>query len=633
MAHHGANGAMAAPHGPNFIYLGHAAMEEKMTSARLADRIDCQMEVDVLKTGMEMPNRIQGHNLSQSGMFLAAADYFRVGDRLSLRFNTNAEEEVYIRSAEVVWIRSETEVRLEDEPSGVGVRFLTLESSGRSRIASYMKRSADFMPVAEEAPLPLPLSGQDNSSSSLTPKSSARQWAEYGSSAAQPVAERKEKKFSEWSFSLQPDSGLHPAAEGEVDMGAPNSLVESALTTFDVESIFDVAPQESGESKAPDPVEYHLTSADSTPDALTQQNQMQQGEEPEMGFATHANLEALDHSHESHSLGLDAPIGNAVNEADGLEEDKLELEFDDDAPGCGPTADMGVDTQAIADDFHSMPFDNADCSARIEAEKDALFEKLDAAFAKPDTSIAEIETCSPGNRESGANSLRYFPALFAILALAVVGYASASFLTLDENTGALTWLPFENSPAQNEVQKTASVRANSVSMENPHRAFSEPEAGKANQQKKVSQTGKQTSPVKPLFPRAQHVEPHSDKTRLGESGQPQNQNQAAKNSAKAAGATLSGLVIEQGRITLPLKNGKVVKRFSLTSPTRVVIDLVNAQFPGHQEQKIEKNGIAKLRIGKPDADHVRVVVELNRKGDAKNISTLKRTGTLAIAWK
>jgi uncharacterized protein (TIGR02266 family) len=94
-----------------------------------------------------------------------------------------------------------------------------------------------------------------------------------------------------------------------------------------------------------------------------------------------------------------------------------------------------------------------------------------------------------------------------------------------------------------------------------------------------------------------------------------------------------GLGIEWGRVTVPLEGGVVTRSFALENPFRVVIDLEGASLPKSREDEVFDKGIARVRYGRPDPVHVRIVVELTGDKAPKDITTLKKRGTLSIAWR
>ena len=85
-----------------------------MPNARLNDRAPFFAEVDVLATGTPSPRRVWGTDVSETGMFLQTTHPFRIGDRVSLRFDCEATP-VHVRAAEVMWVRPFEPVSVEPD--------------------------------------------------------------------------------------------------------------------------------------------------------------------------------------------------------------------------------------------------------------------------------------------------------------------------------------------------------------------------------------------------------------------------------------------------------------------------------------------------------------------------------------
>ena len=584
-----------------------------MASARLEPRIDYQMEVDVMKVGMDFPERIQGHNISQSGMFLAAPNAYRIGDRVSLRFNTKSDEEVYVRSAEVVWVRGEVDAQFVSGPPGVGVRFLALESSGRTRIANYIHSQTQ-----EEKADGVSVSLRPNPAlQKLTPEeeklSSARQWLAYEEESSQQVPQATSEKIEDWSFSVQPDSGIYPSHEDAVDNASPNSLVREALTTFQCESSIDIAPSQKEQS--PSSLEAELI-------------------QPEGGILN----ERADLLSGSDALpvvqGTEDEKGEKLGCEDGSDSSPgwIDLSFDDDAPkqihASGPTHLFVEEDEPETEDTQQ------EFQASIQHD----VASLDAAFEAPDTSIAEIEEWFERDAHDGKEDQQKKSrplATFAGIAIAVL-FAAGVYRTQVLSAEAVMRIsePTENQLEEGNLKsntKPQGVKPETMVSQKPTQVAQLDQKKRTpklaprldKSQKANAETGKEkNAQPKPLFPQTEAVKAEikasKDATAIGSASVP---------------SVRPEIYVEHGRVTLPLLDGKVVNKFALSSPSRVVVDLVGAQFPGHQKNQIQDKGIAELRIGKPNAKEVRVVIELARDKLATRITTVKRKDTLAIAWR
>lgn len=561
-----------------------------MASARLEPRIDYQMDVDVLKVGMDFPERIQGHNISQSGMFLAAPGAYRIGDRVSLRFNTASEEEVYVRSAEVVWVRGTNDAQFSSEPPGVGVRFLALESSGRTRIANYINRhhaTTEFSgPCVSLKPNP----ALQKAASIKEKVSSARQWLAFEEENSQQMAEAEQETIDDWSFSVQPDSGIYPSHVDVVDTASPNSLVREALTTFKNESAIDIAPHQSvDEQKTSE--ELHLGEQESDGASCA-------------SSTAAANLESPDQTPR-------AP-------------EWVDLSFDDDRPEQNQSS---VPMDVV---FHEGEDDNDEDFSQESHSLSGGHVAHDALLHSPDTSISEMDEWFERDthiEHEQSNPKKRPMATFAGVAITVL-VAAGGYRTMMQTDSSQ--VASVSTATSSSVEKPSSglgddhitaKKHESNKMATPAATRTATTPTKKTEPEKIATPMNPKSSTKPLFPQTAAV-----KSELSKSKEETSQIGSKESSQP-------NILVEHGRVTVPLLNGKVINKFALSSPSRVVVDLAGARFPGHQKNMIKTKGISELRIGQPNSDQVRVVVELSRDAMATRITTVKRKGSLAIAWK
>ena len=81
---------------------------------------------------------------------------------------------------------------------------------------------------------------------------------------------------------------------------------------------------------------------------------------------------------------------------------------------------------------------------------------------------------------------------------------------------------------------------------------------------------------------------------------------------------------EWGRTHIGIQGGKVVRSFGLIRPPRVVVDLEGASHPGNLTFKVQRDGIEKIWIGRPDGKLVRIVILTKGTRKPREISSLKR---------
>ena len=102
-------------------------------NARQTDRAPFLAEIDVLAADTPAPRRLWGGDVSETGMFLQTTHPYRVGDRVALRFDLE-DNEVHVRAAEVMWVRSFEPISVDGRIPGVGVRFVTLDPPARAAL-------------------------------------------------------------------------------------------------------------------------------------------------------------------------------------------------------------------------------------------------------------------------------------------------------------------------------------------------------------------------------------------------------------------------------------------------------------------------------------------------------------------
>ena len=96
-------------------------------------------------------------------------------------------------------------------------------------------------------------------------------------------------------------------------------------------------------------------------------------------------------------------------------------------------------------------------------------------------------------------------------------------------------------------------------------------------------------------------------------------------SAKAAA------VDEPRSIEVRVGDAKVLKAFTLGSPSRVVVDLQGGQLP--RSPLLPGGGIAKVRFGSPAPGTGRVVVELDQEARASSVETWVKSGVLVVTFR
>ena len=104
-----------------------------MHNARLAERSSFLGQVDVVPRASDHAMRVWCHDVSETGMFLQTTEPFRTGETVSLRFDVD-QQEVHVRAAEVVWVRSFEPISLDGKEPGVGLRFISVDPPARAAL-------------------------------------------------------------------------------------------------------------------------------------------------------------------------------------------------------------------------------------------------------------------------------------------------------------------------------------------------------------------------------------------------------------------------------------------------------------------------------------------------------------------
>lgn len=92
-------------------------------------------------------------------------------------------------------------------------------------------------------------------------------------------------------------------------------------------------------------------------------------------------------------------------------------------------------------------------------------------------------------------------------------------------------------------------------------------------------------------------------------------------------------VFSAGSAKVALPGGAIVRAFGLGSPGRVVVDLEGVAYPGFIRQDVRLDGIAAFRVGRPDKEHVRVVIELEQDDKPSGIRAEKSPAGLTVTWR
>jgi uncharacterized protein (TIGR02266 family) len=619
-----------------------------MPESRLAERASFFAEVDILTHGEAMPQRYWGQNLSESGMFVQTTRPYAPGDRISLRFDIDAQE-VHVRAAEVVWVKPFEPINVDGQMPGVGVRFLSIDPPARAAIRRHVNvltvpqmsdvpapppepelPEGDYVSLASLRPLSLPPFDSDPPGDAqmpppvTLPPTTLR--PAHAASPSEPPIGSPTLQPPPSAFGTGTDVPGHattpPLGSPELPPPPVAAQVEAEPEPTTTPPRVSLPPDEPLPTPGVD-TEHPLAgwSFQVEPGSLPPQPAEPAPAEPTPSVHPVATTQGADDDEEVRwSFSSSPPTAAAapVESFDTLEDEepvhtwppeRLGLSFDDEAPVTATTLPPPAHTlDGIDDRIDEVSCPPAAIPNRGEPAPSAAEQrKLDSAFFEGKLAVMELPQTEP--RGARGSRPRRNRAAWA-LGLLVAGGALGAFLGYE---------PAEP-PAPVALEEAAPLPE--------PKAVAVAEAG-------LFEPGAEAAdaPVAKAAPKAAAAKATPKPVALTNAVKKPAPAPAAAPPAKAQPEAKAGVKAEYGRVTIPIEGGRVARAFGLADPPRVVIDLADATFPGHKKHDIGDKGIKEVRFGRPDPDHVRVVVELGGSRQPADITTLKRASSLAVAWK
>jgi uncharacterized protein (TIGR02266 family) len=579
------------------------------TESRHAERARYFAEVDVLRNGTPKPLRLWGENLSEGGIFLQTSQPWSVGERLALRIPVE-DERVVIRQAEVAWVRPFEPINVDGRLPGIGVRFLAVDPPYRAAIRQLMVSCAehqnDDAELADEVPMPPPLADVVAfSPSSPTPSSAFKILAPL---SLPPIAEA-EYTLKGWVLEKAPrDLQAKVSAPAQVEPSGPASL---GSATVEESMRWQLGPPPLRPSRAPVAVDTSVPAHISLLPFVTEHPRSLARDDVK------ALAEADDAAFGRHSIPPAKADASLLGNVSIHDEDDGRGRFD--IPGH---EDENEDEEGESDEESTAEL------RRASTVEDRVPFRLVIERPNDDDQSTFAPRAAP----------RRSPMNFVMGGLIVaIGAVGGVFLGLDE-------------PTKKTTQGTDATASSPRSVDEAERALH----ALMDEAQSISTNASVAPPVAP--PVAQPVPPPVS-PKAAEAPAPTPTVVVADVKAAAADVenrplprkpsptepTMTNtvvvdrapneMVIERGRVTLPLAAGTVKSAFTLMGPPRVVVDLEEAKLAAFQEIPVAEKGISKIRFGRPNPNTVRVVVELDAGATPHDVTTLKRQGSLAIAWR
>ncbi len=585
-----------------------------MPNARLTERAPFFAEVDVLAAGTIAPHRVWGADVSETGMFLQTTHPFRIGDRLSLRFDCE-DDPVHVPAAEVMWVRPFTPINVDGKAPGVGLKFLTVDQQARAVLRKLVlpqleNTTLPSRPADQLDALPPPRATLPPLTDSLLAMTSGRL-----------------QEVTDEMFSL----GLAAAGSGL----RPSLPADSAQEEFYLSlPPFSLPPVSPPPEMMPAPSDDNVRADEhcGAPLPATKAACAFDTSEP-MDSPSTTSIEANaipPHPLAAWSFRRDVPFAAHDDFAEVAQQDDvpshstapLDLRFDDEAPHR-PACPLPAEDAPFAGNFRSSP-------PTAPLDEDAML-ALESAVAYGDLSLGHLPVADE-RRASPAVSTgsRTLPIAIALLCGGVmtgvlIGTAMrelpspipavADATTADPALLApLATLQVARTVAEVEKELVPPREAVAMAPLAPHEAASaEPSV--------AATTAATAATTIPAAITISATTATTTKTTLAAAPPA-----PVAKPAKAAKASSEGSSLE-----LRVGDAKIVKAFTLTAPSRVVVDLKGARLPANPLRP--GGAIKKVRFGTQTTGSDRVVIELEQTARASGLHTAIKSGVLLVTFR
>lgn len=620
-----------------------------MPNARLNERAPFFAEVDVLAAGTPTPRRVWGSDVSETGMFLQTTHPFRVGDRVSLRFDCEATP-VHVRAAEVMWVRPFEPISVDGSMPGAGLKFVALDPPSRAALRKFVAPHLVDTTLPETAaaaldPLPPPVASLPPITGSILTKTEHKQIITDEMIAISlppfsepPVSAKHNKKHpapapitigprrlrSTPPLGSMPSPHAPPSSSPPAANGMPSVAVMSVVPTSMPPVVASLPPHplagwsfrkdDSDTDEAPietnAPIE--LVVNDTVPiAAAAPMTRSPKGEEQPLGF---------------HST---PPFH------------KLDLRFDDEAPASvgaslAPVSASNSGVFARTPSFTgSLPPDEArffdmsssppSAPAATQVPDEDHIIAVEHAVVHGDLAIKHLPIAYE-RRASPSVSMksRALPMAFVLLCSGtLIGVVVGTVMKRMKQhvPVALTQAP---PPAPTLVPVAPAAVVAPATPVKDVAALEQELALASEAPKPAGPIVSAPPPVKDTMPRKASAADESATDATLASTKPRSEDKAEKKKAKAG-----------DRLTLDVNVGsgaRLVKAFTLASPSRIVVDLAGAKLPKAPLLN-PADGVARVRFGSPAPGTGRVVVELDRDGKAYGVETWVSRGALTVTFK
>ncbi len=573
-----------------------------MPNARLNDRAPFFAEVDVLATGTPTPRRVWGTDVSETGMFIQTTHPFRVGDRVSLRFDCEAMP-VHVRAAEVMWVRPFEPISVDGSMPGVGVKFVALDPPARAALRRFVAphlvdTTLPETPANELDGLPPPLASLPPITGSIVMKTTGKEFK-------QVITDEM------IAISLPPFS--EPPFKNTKPMGTPAPITIGPRRLKSTPPIIQVAQASPPATKA---TMSMVPTASLPPHPLAGWTFRKEETPFFENDTTVSDTTVSDTTVSGPPQGI---------ESHAMEKMGLDMRFEDDAP-------LSTGTSGV---FSSM----SSFTGSLPPDESRLFEMsnppaLRSEDAPPITQVPDEDAIVAVEQAvvQGDLSIKHLPIARDRRSSPKVNVRNRAlpmaFVLLCSGTlvGVVVGTVVKRMKAHVPVALATNAPITAPTLAPPAPVVQAPPAVAL-----AAEVEQELAAPKPAGPIVSAPPPVKDahlprKTEGASTGAETTLASAIQVNAPARKKGDKHVVeVNVGDATL-------VKAFTLASPSRVVVDLAGSKLP-KAPMLNPGAGVSRVRFGSPAPGTGRVVVELDRDGKADGVETWVSRGVLTVTFK
>lgn len=577
-----------------------------MPNARLNDRAPFFAEVDVLATGTPTPRRVWGTDVSETGMFIQTTHPFRVGDRVSLRFDCETMP-VHVRAAEVMWVRPFEPVSVDGSMPGVGVKFVALDPPSRAALRRFVAphlvdTTLPEMPANELDGLPPPVASLPPMTGSIVMKTTGKEFKQ--------VITDEMIAISLPPFTEPPFKNTKPMGTPAPITIGPRRLKSTPPVSKSVPPAHESMPPPSPSLPAQAKATMSMVPTASLPPHPLAGWTFRKGEAPFV---------------ESDTTVSGPPQGM---EPHAMEKMGLDMRFEDDAPLSSGTS--GV--------FSSM----SSFTGSLPPDESRLFEMSNPPALHGDDALVNVNTSAPPITQVPDED-----AIVAVEQAVVLGDLSIKHLPIARDrrsspkisvknralpmafvllcsgtlVGVVVGTVVKRMKAHVPVALATAEPLTAPTLAPPAPIIeAPPPVALAAHVEQELVAPKPAGPIVSAPPPVKDAHlPRKTETTLASTVQVNSPADRKKQSDKHI-------------IEVNVGDAKLVKAFTLASPSRVVVDLAGSNLP-KAPMLNPGAGVSRVRFGSPAPGTGRVVVELDRDGKANSVETWVSRGVLTVTFK